>query len=142
MSLSDTPQGEVETLRRLRRHRADRAERALREAKRAQQMLLAKIQQAQDALEETQQEEARQSAQLLNQHQGQVLTLKALKSWGAQERSLSASTRRDMGQLEALRDQRSAQESRVGSAQKEVTQCLRQVEKLRELSLLLAQESI
>ena len=34
MSLSDTPQGEVETLRRLRRHRADRAERALREAKR------------------------------------------------------------------------------------------------------------
>lgn len=142
MSLSDTPQGEVETLRRLRRHRADRAERALREAKRAQQMLLAKIQQAQDALEETQQEEARQSAQLLNQHQGQVLTLKALKSWGAQERSLSASTRRDMGQLEALRDQRCAQESRVGSAQKEVTQCLRQVEKLRELSLLLAQESI
>jgi len=142
MSLSDTPQGEVETLRRLRRHRADRAERALREAKRAQQMLLAKIQQAQDALEETQQEEARQSAQLLNQHQGQVLTLKALKSWGAQERSLSASTRRDMGQLEALRDQRHAQESRVGSAQKEVTQCLRQVEKLRELSLLLAQELI
>jgi len=142
MSLSDTPQVEVETLRRLRRHRADRAERALREAKRAQQMLLAKIQQAQDALEETQQEEARQSAQLLNQHQGQVLTLKALKSWGAQERSLSASTRRDMGQLEALRDQRHAQESRVGSAQKAVTQCLRQVEKLRELSLLLAQESI
>ena len=140
MSHSDVLLGEVETLRRLRRHRADRAERALREAKRAQQALLAHIQQAQDALEQTRQEEALQSAQLLSQHQGQVLTLQALRSWGTQERSLSANTRRDIGQLEALQGQREEKQTRVGSAQKQVTECLRQVEKLQELSLLLAQE--
>ncbi|CRM99582.1 YscO family type III secretion system apparatus protein [Pseudomonas sp. Wu6] len=140
MSHSDVLLGEVETLRRLRRHRADRAERALREAKRAQLALLAHIQQAQDALERTRQEEAQQSAQLLNQHQGQVITLQALKSWGRQERSLSANTQREMGQLEALRGQREEKQASVGSAQKQVTECLRQVEKLQELSLLLAQE--
>ncbi|VVN55568.1 hypothetical protein PS687_02051 [Pseudomonas fluorescens] len=146
MSLSESTYsnvllGEVETLRRLRRHRADRAERALREAKRAQKALLAHIQQARDALEQTRQEEARQSAQLLNQHQGQVLTLQALKSWGAQERSLSATTRRDQGQLETLRGQRAEKEASVDSTQKHVTECLRQVEKLQELSRLLTQES-
>ena len=140
MSHSDVLQGEVETLRRLRRHRADRAERALREAKRAQQALLAHIQRAQDALEQTRQEEARKSAELLSQHQGQVLSLKELKSWGARERTLSASTRREQGQLVQLQDQQGEKERRVGSAQKHVTECLRQVEKLQELSLLLAQE--
>ncbi|PMV26777.1 MULTISPECIES: type III secretion system stalk subunit SctO [unclassified Pseudomonas] len=140
MSHSDVLLGEVETLRRLRRHRADRAERALREAKRAQQALFAHIRQAEDALEQTRQEEARRSTQLLDQHQGQVLTLKALKSWSAQERSLSATTRREMGQLAALQDQREDKQARVGTAQKKVTDCLRQVEKLQELSLLLAQE--
>jgi len=140
MSHSDVLLGEVETLRRLRRHRADRAERALREAKLAQQALLAHIQQAQYALELTRQEEAQQSAQLLNQHQGQVITLQALKSWGRQERSLSANTQREMGPLEALRGQREEKQASVGSAQKQVTECLRQVEKLQELSLLLAQE--
>lgn len=140
MSHSDGLLGEVETLRRLRRHRADRAERALREAKRAQQALLAHIQQAQHALEHTRQQEALQSAQLLSQHQGQVLTLQALKSWGEKERSLSAHTRREIGQLEALQDQREEKQTLVGSAQKHVTECLRQVEKLQELSLLLTQE--
>lgn len=140
MSHSDVLQGEVETLRRLRRHRADRAERALREAKRAQQALLAHIQRAKDALEQTRQEEARKSAELLSQHQGQVLSLKELKAWGARERSLSASTRREQGQLVQLQDQQGEKERRVGSAQKHVTECLRQVEKLKELSLLLAQE--
>ncbi len=140
MSHSDVLLGEIETLRRLRRHRADRAERALREAKRAQQALLAHIQQAQDALEQTRQEEALQSARLLSQHQGQVLSLQALKSWGTQERSLSANTRREIGQLQALTGQREEKQTRVGSAQKHVTECLRQVEKLQELSRLLAQE--
>ncbi|MGY2137280.1 type III secretion system stalk subunit SctO [Pseudomonas reactans] len=140
MSHSDVLLGEVETLRRLRRHRADRAERALREAKRAQQALLAHIQQAQEALEHTRQEEARQSAELLSQHQGQTLTLQGLKSWSAQERSLSACTQREEGQLEVLRNQRGETENRVGSAQKQAAECLRQVEKLQELSLLLAQE--
>lgn len=142
MSLSDGLLADVETLRRLRRHRAERAERALREAKRAQRALLANIQQAEDALEHTRQEEVRQSAQLLSQHQGQVLTLKDLKSWGAQEHSLSASTLRERGQLEALRGQQGEQDRCVGSAHKQVAECLRQVEKLHELSLLLAQEPL
>ncbi|NWC45894.1 YscO family type III secretion system apparatus protein [Pseudomonas edaphica] len=142
MSHSDVSMAEIETLRHLRRHRADRAERALREAKRARQTLQAHIQDAQQTLEQTRQEEARQSAQLLSQHQGQVLTLKALKSWGLQERSLSASTLRDEGQVQALRAQHTEKEIEVGSAQKYATECLRQVEKLQELSKLLAQESI
>ncbi|MBI6633508.1 YscO family type III secretion system apparatus protein [Pseudomonas paralactis] len=140
MSPSDVLLGEVQMLRCLRRHRADRAERALREAKRAQRALLAHIQQAQDALEHTRQEQARQSAELLSQHQGQLLTLAGLKYWNAQERSLSASTRREEGQLEALCNQRQEKEHHVGSAQRQATECLRQVEKLQELSLLLAQE--
>lgn len=140
MSHSETLLGEIETLRRLRRHRADRAERALREAKRAQQALLAHIQQAQDALERTREEEARQSATLLSQHQGQVLSLQALKSWNVRERSLAAGTQRDQGQLQALQRQCDEKQARVGSAQKDVTACLRQVEKLQELALLLAEE--
>lgn len=142
MSLSDGVLGEIETLRRLRRHRADRAERALREAKRARQALLDQIQQAQDALEHARQEEVRQSALLLSQHQGQVLSLQALKSWSVQERSLSADTQRDASQLHALQGRREENDSHIGSAQKHVSECLRQVEKLQELSLLLAQEPI
>ncbi|WP_332847272.1 type III secretion system stalk subunit SctO [Pseudomonas lactucae] len=140
MSHSEELLGEIETLRRLRRHRADLAERALREVKRAQQALVAHIQQAEQALDKARQEEIRQSAQLLDQYQGQVLSLQALKSWGAQERSLSASTQRDQGQLEALQRQQVEKQAQVGSAQKQATECLRQVEKLQELSLMLAEE--
>ncbi len=101
MSLS-----ELDTLRRLRRHRADRAERALREAKRHQQALLAQIQQAQQALEQTRLEEIQKTAELLEKHQGQVLSLSQLKSWGTQERTLSAGTRREEGQLHELHGRR------------------------------------
>ena len=140
MSHSDAMLGEIETLRRLRRHRADRAERALREAKRTQQALLANIRQAEGTLEQTRLDEAEQSAQLLSEHQGQVLTFQALKSWGTQEQTLSATTRREEGQLQTLQGQRQQQEIEIGSAQKQVTLCLRQVEKLKELSILLAEE--
>ncbi|NWC93849.1 MULTISPECIES: YscO family type III secretion system apparatus protein [unclassified Pseudomonas] len=135
MSLS-----EIDTLRRLRKHRADRAERTLRAAKRLQQALLAQIQQAQDALEHTRQEEARKTAELLGKHQGQVISFGDLKSWNAQERTFSADTRREEGQLNALHGQRDEQLTQVDSAQRHVTQCLREVEKLQELSLLLVQE--
>ncbi|CAM3194773.1 MULTISPECIES: type III secretion system stalk subunit SctO [Pseudomonas] len=137
---ADPMLGEIETLRRLRRHRADRAERALREAKRTQQALLANIRQAKDTLEQTRLDEAAQSAQMLSEHQGQVLTFQALKAWSAQEQTLSASTRREEGQLHELQGQRERQEIEIGSAQKQVTLSLRQVEKLQELSILLAQE--
>ena len=135
MSLS-----ELETLRRLRRHRADRAERALREAKREQQALLAHIDHAQAALEQTRQQQVLQSAQLLSEHQGQVVTLQVLKSWTAKEHTLSADTRREEDSLQALHEQTQAQVIEVHHAQKQASQCLRQVEKLQELSALLAQE--
>lgn len=131
---------ELETLRRLRRHRADRAERTLREAKREQQTLLTHIEHAQDALEQARQQQVLQSAQLLSEHQGQVVTLQVLKTWTAKEHVLSADTRREEDGLQALHQQTEAQVIEVQNAQKQASQCLRQVEKLQELSALLAQE--
>ncbi|WP_010177049.1 type III secretion system stalk subunit SctO [Pseudomonas sp. PAMC 25886] len=135
MSLS-----EIDTLRRLRKHRADRAERALRAAKRQQQALLVQIGQAAEALEQTRLDEARKTAELLGKHQGQVISFGELKSWNTEERTLSADTRREEGQLHDLHGQRDEQLTHIDSAQKHVTQCLREVEKLQELSLLLVQE--
>ncbi|AVE07024.1 type III secretion system stalk subunit SctO [Pseudomonas sp. R11F] len=140
MSPSESLSVEVETLRRLRRHRADRVERALSAAQRAQRTLLEQIAQAQQALEHTRLEEARQCAQLLSQHQGQVMTFKALKDWSAQERNLSAGTQREEDQLHALHEQKAQQAEHISSVQKQVSQCLREVEKLQELASLLIQE--
>lgn len=140
MSPSDSLIAEVETLRRLRRHRADRVERALSAAQRAQRTLLEQIAQAQQTLEHTRLEEARQCAQLFNQHQGQVMTFKALKDWSAQERNLSAGTLREEGQLQALHEQKTQQAVHISSVQKQVTHCLREVEKLQELARLLTRE--
>ena len=140
MSPSESLSVEVETLRRLRRHRADRVERALSAAQRAQRTLLEQIAQAQQALENTRLEEARQCAQLLSQHQGQVMTFKALKDWSAQERNLSAGTQREEDQLHALHEQKAQQAEHISSVQKQVSQCLREVEKLQELASLLIQE--
>lgn len=136
MSLS-----ELDTLRRLSRHRADRAERALGEAKRAQAALLAQVEQARGALAQTRLDEARQSAELARQHQGQVLSMQALKAWGTQERTLLAGTVREEGQLQVLCTQQTDQLPQIEEAQKHVSQCLRDVEKLKELCALLAEES-
>ncbi|PRA26376.1 type III secretion protein [Pseudomonas poae] len=135
MSLS-----ELETLRGLRRHRADRAERTLREAKRQQQTLLTHIEQTQGALQYKRQQQAEQSAQLLSEHQGQIVTLQTLQSWSAKERRLCADTRSEEDRLLTLHKQKDAQLIDVQNAQKQVSQCLRQVEKLQELSTLLAEE--
>lgn len=142
MSLSEPLKVEIETLRRLRRHRADRVERELSAAKRHQRALLAQIEQAQQVLEQTRVEEARRTEQLLKQHQGTVMTFTDLKAWGAQERSLSASTQREVVQLQSLHGQREQQEIQVSLVQKRVTECLREVEKLHELAKLLSEEAI
>lgn len=131
---------EIDTLRRLRKHRADRAERALREARRQQQALLGQVRQAQQALELTRLEEARKTAQLLDRHQGQVIAFRDIKAWNAEERTLSAGTQKEEGQLQALHGQCQQQALQIEGAQKQATQCLREVEKLQELSILLAQE--
>ncbi|WLH69199.1 YscO family type III secretion system apparatus protein [Pseudomonas sp. FP2309] len=135
MSLS-----ELETLRRLRKHRADRAERVLGEAKRHQRALQLQVEQAQQVLEQTRLQEAQQGAQLLSKHQGQVISFQELKSWNTQERSLSASTLREEAQVRGLHGQQEQQVARVDTAQKQVTQRLREVEKLLELSRLVQQE--
>ena len=135
MSLS-----EIETLRRLRRHRADRAERALREAKRQQRALQASIEKARIDLEHTRQQESQQCADLLSQHQGQVVSFQALKSWAAEERTLCAETQREEVRLQGLQGQQATHVATVDTAQKQVSECLRQVEKLQELSTLLVQE--
>jgi hypothetical protein len=102
--------------------------------------LLAQIRQAQDALEQTRLEESRKSAELLSKHQGQVVSLHALKAWSTQERTLCAGTLREAGQLQVLQGEQEQQVIQVDNAQKHVTRCLRQVEKLQELSALLAEE--
>lgn len=137
---SEVSHSELETLRRLRKHRTDRAERTLREARRQQQTLLTHIDQAQDALEQSRREQTLQSAQLLNEHQGQVVSLRALKSWAAKEHTLSADTLREVDRLHALQGQKEAHVIEVQLAQKQVSQCLRQVEKIQELSALLTQD--
>lgn len=133
---------EIETLRRLRRHRADRAERSLREAKRAQRALQDQVQQAHAALEQTRQQQVQKTAELVSKHQGQVVSLKDLNAWGNQERSLLAGTAREEGQLRGLYQQQERQVTHVDTAQRQVTQCLREVEKLKELAQLLAQEEL
>src|ERR1700756_1181250 len=113
MSLS-----EIDTLRRLRKHRADRAERALSAAKRLQQALLVQIRQAAEALEQTRLDEARKTTELLRKHQGQVISFGDIKSWNTEERTLSAGTRREEGQLHDLHGQRDEQLTHIDSAQK------------------------
>jgi multidrug resistance efflux pump len=127
-------------LRRLRKHRADRAERALGEAKRRQRALQVQVEQAQQVLEQTRLQEAREGGELLREHQGQVISFQQLNAWNRQERSLSASTQREEAQLHALHGQQEQQVMHIDSAQKQVTHCLREVEKLWELSRLLVQE--
>jgi hypothetical protein len=131
---------EIDTLRRLRKHRADRAERALREAKRLQRSLLAQVEDAQQALDQTRLLEAQRSEELLGKHQGQVISFQQLKSWNTQEGTLSAGTRRKEGELHELQGQRGEHDDHVYGAQKQATQYLREVEKLQELCILLAQE--
>ena len=55
---------------------------------------------------------------------------------------MSAGTRREEGQLDQLHGQREEHVVHIASAQKQVSRCLREVEKLQELSVLLRQEEV
>lgn len=136
MSLS-----EIDTLRRLRRHRADRAERALGEAKRAQARLQAQVENARAAVAQARVDQARETAELASRHQGQVLSLQAIRNWRSQESELSADTARHEEHLSGLRDQHASHVPVLEEAQKQVSRCLRDVEKLRELAALISEES-
>lgn len=131
---------EIDTLQRLRRHRADRAERDLRDARRLAQSLDASIEQARAALQQAREDEVQERAQLLGKHQGQVLSVHDLSAWSSQERKLSAGLVKQQGGLYVLLDEKDVQETAVEVARKQVSQRLREVEKLRELKVLLAQE--
>ncbi|SDV04693.1 type III secretion system stalk subunit SctO [Pseudomonas mucidolens] len=133
---------EIETLRRLRRHRAERAERTLRDAKRLQGTLQDQVHQAHAALDQARQQAAQKTAELVSRHQGQVVSLQDLKTWGNQERRLLAGTAREEGELRELYQRQQRQVTHVETAQRQVTECLREVEKLQELAHLLAQEAL
>lgn len=70
---------------------------------------------------------------------GDIQGAEKLECQGA---AISAGTRREEGQLLQLQEQQQERAARVGQAQKHVTLCLRQVEKIQELSELLMQEPI
>lgn len=131
---------EIQALQQLRQHRADRAARQLQRAYMAQRVLSGRIQQARERVEQVRGVETRQCNELLNRHRGQVLSPQALTSWDEDERKLSAQTTQQKAHLQELFDQQARENEQLEQARLQSSICSRQVEKLRELSALLAQE--
>lgn len=140
MSLPDGITADIEALKRLRGHRADRAARQLHTAQVAQRALNLRIEQAHQDVEHARVHEAQQCKALLNRYQGQVLSLRSLTGWGEEERKVSAATVHKEGALRLLFEQRQREEEDRQRIRLHASTCLRQVEKLRELSVLLAGE--
>lgn len=107
-------------LRLLRQHRADRAERVLQLKRREQQALSLSIEQTRAAVELARQHESRQQAALAARYQGQLLSPRMLSGWHESQRQVVLD---------------------VESARQYAVECLRNVEKLEQLSALLAEEA-
>ena len=107
-------------LRLLRQHRADRAERVLQLKRREQQALSLSIEQTRAAVELARQHESRQQAVLAGRYQGQLLSPRMLSGWHESQRQVVLD---------------------VESARQYAVECLRNVEKLEQLSALLAEEA-
>ena len=133
---------ELAALQHLRRYRAERAERAVHAAQRAQQALGVRIEQAHTTVEQARQHEAQQRLELFGRHQGQLMSPRALASWSEQERKVAVATAREEGRLQGLCEQQSQQAEQLESARQHASACQRQVEKLRELSALLAEQGL
>ncbi|WP_300729757.1 type III secretion protein [Pseudomonas sp.] len=142
MSQSDAITADIEALKRLRGHRADRVTRQLHTAQTAQRALTVRIEQACQDVEQARVDEARQRKALLNRYQGQVLSPRTLAGWSEEERAVSAATARQEGTLQALFEQRQRKEQELQQIRQNASQCLRQVEKLREVAVLLAGETL
>ena len=104
-------------LRLLRQHRADRAERVLQLKRREQQAVLA------------------------GRYQGQLLSPRMLSGWHESQRQLAAQTAQQSSALQGLLEQQRQVVLDVESARQYAGECQRKVEKLLELSMLLAEEA-
>ena len=131
-------------LRLLRQHRADRADRAervLQLKRREQQALSLSIEQTRAAVELARQHESRQQAVLAGRYQGQLLSPRMLSGWHESQRQLAAQTAQQSSALQGLLAQQRQVVLDVESARQYAVDCLRNVEKLEQLSALLAEEA-
>lgn len=133
---------EIAALQHLRRYRAERAERALHSAQQAQRALGIRIEQSRDMVEQARRHEAQQRDELLGRYRGQVVSPRVLTSWSEQERKVCVATAREEGVLQTLFEQQRQQTVQLEIARKQASECQRQVEKLRELSALLAEQGV
>ena len=124
----------TEPLRRLRQHRADRAERLLHIKRMELRALGLNIEQAR-------QNENRQQAELTGRYQGQVVSPRTLSGWDESQRQWAAQTAQQASALQALLEQQRVVAIHVESARQYAGECQRKVEKLLELSMLLAEEA-
>ena len=130
----------IDPLRLLRQHRVDRAERLLHVKRMEQRALSLSIEQARSAVEQARQHECRQQAELTERYQGQAVSPAILSGWGESQRQLSAQTAQQTRALQVLLEQQRLVAIHVESARQYAGECQRKVEKLLELSVLLAEE--
>lgn len=140
MSLSDDAQLATQALQRLRGLRADRADRLLHKALLEQRGLNLRIEQARTAVEQARLHESRQRAALLNRYQGQAVSRQMLSGWDEALRKGAAHTAQQVDAWQSLLEQQSHADATVERARKQASECQRQVEKFREMLLLLAEE--
>ena len=131
----------TEPLRLLRQHRADRAERLLHIKRMELRALSLSIEQARSAVEQARQDQTRQQDELTDRYQGQVVSPRILSSWDESQRQWAAQTAQHASALQALLEQQRLVATQVESARQYVGECQRKVEKILQLSVLLAEEA-
>jgi hypothetical protein len=142
MSLFDGLLCETRALERLRGHRAERAERVLQKALSEQRALNLCVEQARMDVEQARDHENSQQIVLLNRYRGQVVSFQVLSGWNEALHKVSAHTAEQQNILQSLLERQRHEAVSVERARKHVAESQRQVEKLRELSLLLAEEGV
>jgi len=142
MSLFDGLLCETRALERLRGHRAERAERVLQKVLSEQRALNLCVEQARMAVEQARDHENSQQIVLLNRYRGQVVSFQVLSGWNEALHKVSAHTAEQQRILQSLLERQRHEAVSVERARKHVAESQRQVEKLRELSLLLAEEGV
>lgn len=142
MSLFDGLLCETRALERLRGHRAERAERVLQKVLSEQRALNLCVEQARMDVEQARDHENSQQIVLLNRYRGQVVSFQVLSGWNEALHKVSAHTAEQQRILQSLHERQRHEAVSVERARKHVAESQRQVEKLRELSLLLAEEGV
>lgn len=142
MSLFDGLLCETRALERLRGHRAEPAERVLQKVLSEQRALNLCVEQARMDVEQARDHENSQQIVLLNRYRGQVVSFQVLSGWNEALHKVSAHTAEQQRILQSLLERQRHEAVSVERARKHVAESQRQVEKLRELSLLLAEEGV